>query len=177
MKHTFRATFHPTSISEFTLKVIITELFNTENFIVHEGFTVDYLNEFYKNFNFSIIIDIVDFINMVRFDPVFPCKNTIALIDKAYGEMPIIMKDSLQNEFLQNWKTPNIKNYHTFIQMCVNNYNKSRFFTDKLERIIFDTWRHIDRDVFKEQLSKVKFDDFYEELKRLEFDFVELMLL
>jgi len=176
MKKKFFAKIYPATLSELTLKIIITELFNTENFIIYEGFTVDYLNNFYKNFNFSIIIDVIDFINMVRFDPQTNSKNNLLLIDQAYSEMPFILKDSLRNEFLKNWKSPNISMYHSFIQTCISNYNKSNFFNQKLINNIFNTWRNIDYYKFESYLIKIKYNDFYEELRRIEFDFVEFMI-
>lgn len=176
MTKQFKAQIHPNTLSDLTLKTIITELFNIESFIINEGFTVDYLDDFYKNFNFSLIIDIVDFINMVRFDYRTDTKNTLALIDQAYSEMPLIMKDSLRNEFLKNWETPNIKKYHSFIQTCIDNYNKSNFFNNQLLVITFDTWRNIDFKDFEHHLSEINYDDFYEELRRIEFDFIELMV-
>lgn len=176
MTKIFTAKFCPTSISEETLKTILTEIFNTENFIVHEGFTVDYLNDFYKNFDFSILINIVDFINTMRFDSTSLIRNTSELIDISYINLPIVLKESLRLEFLKNWKRPNIKKYHTFIQTCISNINSSIFFNNKLRSIIFDTWRNIDNTIFEEYLKNITYDEYYTELKKIEFDFVELLI-
>lgn len=172
----FLPSFYPTTISDNTLKLIIIELYYYIDCRLEGTSLNDEFDRFYKQFNLHVMNDMIHTIETkMRSNDSY--HNTAEhIVADTFDLMSTEYINALKRECLQNWKRPIVDRYHSFLQSLVAPYETEFEMRDSVRVAIFHTWRHIDLKDFSFEMSVIKIEKIYDELKRIEFDCVEHLL-
>lgn len=171
----FVARFHPSDVTNSDLLKIIANIYGYMN----GQYPVDDYNrffDFYDQLPMEVLSRTANYLVKERKFRGLSFIDLKIMNPQILDCLPHSITEPLISSIKQLWKTPNIRDYHTFLQLMVVEYKSIIDMYEMVEESIYQLWREIDHEEFFSFLLKYSKNDFLEEIYEIETFHIEKLI-